>query len=98
MTPVFELCDAYVVKGAALDPISASVVGIAVDFGAATDYSPDGHAARAELARATLAELADLPGTSRADRLAASHLRERLEAEDAWDASGEPLRMLQAPF
>ncbi|MFC5832829.1 DUF885 family protein [Nonomuraea insulae] len=68
------------------------------DFAAATDCSPDGHAARAELIRCTLAELAGLRVTSEADRHAAGHLWERLEAESAWHASGEPLRMVRGQF
>jgi uncharacterized protein (DUF885 family) len=98
MTPIFGLCDDYVVKWAALDPVAAGMRGIVGDLGAATDYSPDGYAARASLIGATLVELAGLPVTSKADRRAADHLRERLEAEAAWHASGEPLRALRAPF
>jgi uncharacterized protein (DUF885 family) len=98
MTPVFGLCDDYVAKWAALDPVGAGMRGIVGDFGDATDYSPDGHAARAALIRGTLRELAALPGTSEADRRAADHLRERLEADGAWHASEEPLRQLRAPF
>ncbi|MET7338541.1 DUF885 domain-containing protein [Nonomuraea sp. NPDC005650] len=74
------------------------VRGVAGDFVAATDYSPAGHAARAELIRRTLDELAELSVTSQADRHAAAHLRERLEAQSHWHASGEPLRMLRGQF
>jgi uncharacterized protein (DUF885 family) len=98
MTPVFKLCDAYVAESAVLDPVSASMAGIAAEFGAATDYSPDGHAARAELITETLSKLADLSMTSEADRRAAAFLRERLEATAAWHAAGEPLRQLRTPF
>ncbi|GAA3507782.1 uncharacterized protein (DUF885 family) [Streptosporangium album] len=98
MTPIFELCDGYVGKSTTLDPISAEIRGVAGGFVAATDYSPDGHAARAELIHRTLAELAGLRVTSEADRHAAEHLRKRLEAESAWHASGEPLRMLRGQF
>jgi uncharacterized protein (DUF885 family) len=98
MTGVFELCDEYIARWAALDPVAAGLLGVMGDVGAATDYSPDGHAARAELIRTTLTELAGLPLTSEADRHAAAYLRERLEAEDAWHASEEPLRLLRAPF
>jgi uncharacterized protein (DUF885 family) len=98
MTRILGLCADYVDQLAVLDPVEASVVGIGAGYGAATDYSPDGYAARADLVRATLAELGRLPVTAQADRRAADHLRERLQAEEAWHASGEPLRLLRAPL
>jgi len=98
MTPVFRICDEYVTRSAALDPVGAGMRGISAEFGAATDYSPDGYAARAEVMSATLAELDRTVVTSETDRLAAWHLRERLEAELAWHQAGEPLRQLSTPF
>jgi uncharacterized protein (DUF885 family) len=95
MTPIFGLCDDYVLQWAALDPVAAGMEGIVGEFGPATDYSPDGYAARAAL---ILTELTRLPVTSDDDRLAADHLRERLEAEAAWHVTGEPLRLLRVPF
>src|SRR6266545_3599554 len=94
MTEIFRLCADYLDQFAELDPVQASVLGIGGGYGPATDYSPDGYAARAELIRATLAALGRLPVTSEADRRAAAHLRERLQAEQAWHASGEPLLLL----
>src|ERR1700721_46972 len=58
MTPVFGLCDDYVTRWAALDPVAAGMQGLSGVFGAAADYSPDGYAARAELMTVTLAALA----------------------------------------
>ena len=84
MTPVFRLCDDYVSRSATLDPLEAGELGLAEAFGAATDYSPDGFAARAELIAATLAALGEMTVTSQADRLAAGFLRERLQARLAW--------------
>ncbi len=98
MTPVFRLCDEYLTEAAGLDPVWAGARGLSTSFAAATDYSPDGLAARAELTARTLAALAPLPVTSDADRLAALFLRERLEAKAAQDATGEPLRALSAPI
>jgi uncharacterized protein (DUF885 family) len=98
MTQTLRLCADYIDRLAVLDPVHASMLGIGGDHDAATDYSPDGHAARADLIRTTLAELGRLPVTSEADRRAADHLRERLQAEQAWHASGEPLRLLRAPY
>jgi uncharacterized protein (DUF885 family) len=98
VTQVLRLCADYVDRLAVLDPVHASMLGIGAGYGAATDYDPDGYAARADLIRATLAELGRLPVTSPVDRRAADHLRERLQAEQAWHASDEPLRLLRAPY
>jgi uncharacterized protein (DUF885 family) len=98
MTPVFGLCDEYVTRLAVLDPVSAGSLGLAGPFGAATDYGPDGVAARAELVTETLAALEPVTVTSEADRIAAAFLRERLEAQRAWNESREPFRGLRAPF
>ncbi len=98
MTPVFGLCDHYLTRWAALDPVSAGMQGITGSFAPATDYSPDGFAARAELISETLAALEPMAVTSAADRLAAGFLRERLTAQLAWHRLDEPLRLLQAPL
>jgi uncharacterized protein (DUF885 family) len=98
MTPVFRLCDEYVTRMAALDPVAASSRGLDTPFGAATDYGPEGYAARQDLIAATLADLTRAVVTSQADRLAAVHLRERLETELAWLEAGEALRALSTPF
>jgi uncharacterized protein (DUF885 family) len=98
MTPVFGLCDDYVTRWAALDPVAAGMLGITGVFGAATDYSPDGFAARADLIAATLAALEPMSITSAADQLAAGFLRERLEAQLAWHQLNEPLRLVKAPI
>jgi uncharacterized protein (DUF885 family) len=97
-TAIYDLCHEYIQRSCELDPVSATHRGVVGDFAPGTDYSPEGYAARAELARDTLRRLDQLIATSDADRLAASHLRERLSAELAWHDSGEPLRALRAPF
>jgi uncharacterized protein (DUF885 family) len=83
---------------AVLDPVTASMEGFGEPFCAATDYGPDGIAARAELIATTLAALDTTPVTSQADRQAAEYLRERMEAESAWYEIGEPFRLLRAQF
>jgi len=98
MTPVFRLCDDYVTRWAVLDPVAAGMQGLTGAFGAATDYGPDGYAARAELIAATLAALEPMSITSDTDRLAAAFLRERLEAQLASHQLHEPLRGVRAPF
>lgn len=98
VSPVFSLCDAYLTEWAALDPVAAGSRGLSASFGAATDYSPDGHAARADLITQTLSELSTLPVRGDADRLAALFLRERLQAQAAWHVADESLRDLRTPF
>ncbi|GIJ43894.1 hypothetical protein Val02_07800 [Virgisporangium aliadipatigenens] len=98
MTPIFELCDEYITAWAALDPVQAEMHGIVGGAGNGTDYGPDGYRARAELIAATLGRLAPLEPTSEADRRAAAHLRERLEADAAWHETGEQWRQLRAQF
>jgi uncharacterized protein (DUF885 family) len=97
MTAIFRFCDDYVTNWAALDPVG---LGDSLDepFRAATDYSPAGHEASADLMSGALAELSRLPVTSDRDRLAAVYLRERLQAHLAWHRAGEPLRDLRTPF
>ncbi|QSB13459.1 DUF885 domain-containing protein [Natronosporangium hydrolyticum] len=97
-SPIFQLCDQHVQRSCALDPVAATFRGVAGEIAAETDYRPEGYAARADQARDTLRQLGQLSPADSADRVAADHLRERLEAEVAWHDSGEPLRLLRAPF
>lgn len=97
-SPVFDLCDRYVTELAALDPVWATLRGVAGPVGAGTDYSPDGDAARAELMRRTLGSLAPLPRESAADEAAATFLAGRLRAELDWHDAGGSLRYLRVPF
>ncbi|QXJ19815.1 DUF885 domain-containing protein [Actinomadura graeca] len=57
MTALDDLVDRYMDELAALDPCQAAIMGIAGQDSRLTDYGPDGLAARADLARATLARL-----------------------------------------
>jgi uncharacterized protein (DUF885 family) len=98
MTPVFRICSDYVATSATLDPVAAGTRGITDAFGAATDYSPAGHEARADAIRSTLTALAAADEQNDADRLAKLFITERLEAELAWRELGEPLRLLRAPI
>ena len=55
---IFALSDRYIVDSAALDPMLASFWGIPGHDDEMTDYSPEGWAARLELQRTTLRDLA----------------------------------------
>lgn len=98
MTAIYQLCSDYIDQWAALDPVSATTGGVAGKLGTATDYSPDGYAARAQLIDSTLGRLATLEETGPADRRAAAYLRERLETLRAWHTAGEAYRDLSAPL
>ncbi|HET8680943.1 MAG TPA: DUF885 domain-containing protein [Micromonosporaceae bacterium] len=102
---VFQLCDEYVTRSAALDPVSATMRGVVAEFVPATDYGPEGLDARAELMRQTLRRLEAVAaragsdgGLSSDDQVAAGYLRERLTADLAQYDTGEMLRQLRAPF
>ena len=57
MTEVFRLADLYVEELCALDPFSATALGIPGHDDEVTDYSPDGVEARVDLDRRTLRAL-----------------------------------------
>ena len=54
---VHEISDRFVDELAALDPIEATALGLPGGDEELTDYSPEGHRARGELARRALAEI-----------------------------------------
>jgi uncharacterized protein (DUF885 family) len=91
-TPVYSLSDRFIDDVAALDPLSATYLGIAGYDHLMTDFSPAGHDARAEHASTALAALNALEPTDDADRLAAGVLRNDLELSVAEHQAGEHLR------
>ncbi len=93
-TPIYTIADRYVDDWAKLDPILATIRGVAADGSAMTDYSPDGHAARAALNRRTLGELAAAEAAGEADRIARDVMIERLEAQLALFDAGEHFAQL----
>ncbi|MFE2265182.1 DUF885 domain-containing protein [Streptomyces griseosporeus] len=91
-----EVADAYVDELIALDPITGTYLGVAESSSRLPDTSPAGQEALAELARVTLAKLAEAErrpgGDSDAERRCARLLRERLTAELAVHEAEEGLR------
>jgi uncharacterized protein (DUF885 family) len=85
---VHDICDRYVTDYAALDPQLATVMGIVGHDAELTDCSPDGHAARAELTRNALAEMAAAEPAASDEELAAAVFSERLERSLALDDAG----------
>jgi uncharacterized protein (DUF885 family) len=85
---VHEICDRYVTDYAALDPQAATFMGIAGHDSELTDCSPDGHAARAEVTRNALAEMAAAEPAGADEELAQAVFSERLERSLALDDAG----------
>jgi uncharacterized protein (DUF885 family) len=94
MSAVYDLCDEYVERYAALDPIGATFEGLPGHDDELTDYSPDGIDERIEHERATLRRLRATAPESDADRLAADVLAEDLETTVDLFEAGEPYRQL----
>ncbi|HVH65360.1 MAG TPA: DUF885 family protein, partial [Candidatus Acidoferrum sp.] len=86
---------------AALDPVRATLLGVAGHDQEMTDYSPSGSEARHAHNRATLGELSRQQPASDRDRRAAEVIRERLQVAVDQYESGEHLRELRiigSPF
>src|ERR687889_1026516 len=81
-TPVDAVADAFLEETAALDPVSATAMGVPGHDTELTDYSPEGHAARTALRRRTLTSLDDVEAVDAVDRVTIAALRERLGLED----------------
>jgi uncharacterized protein (DUF885 family) len=75
------ICDRYVDDYAALDPVAATELGIVGHESELTDYSPAGHAARAELARRALAEMAAAEPVDDGERVAKAVFTERVSLD-----------------
>jgi uncharacterized protein (DUF885 family) len=80
-TRVDEIADRHLDRSVAADPVFATFTGIKGYDDRLTDVSPTGHAARADLARQTLAELDHAVPVDATDAVTAAALRERLGLE-----------------
>jgi uncharacterized protein (DUF885 family) len=78
-TDLDAVAEGYLDAYAALDPMFATTVGLPGGERELTDLSPAGHAARADLARGTLAALEGVHPTDATDGATLGALRERLE-------------------
>jgi uncharacterized protein (DUF885 family) len=88
LAAVDRLADGYVGALAALDPIAATQMGVGGQDRRLTDYSPEGHDARASLARRTLRESAAIAPLGRRESVALALLTERLNAQLALHDAG----------
>jgi uncharacterized protein (DUF885 family) len=91
-----EIGEGYVRSWAALDPSAAVRLGVGTAFGELTNYGPDAFAARAELARATLAAASRATGQIPRDRSASRAMVSRLGSELELFEAGEWLREVRA--
>ena len=94
MSEIYDLSDRYVGRFAALDPVAATLEGLAGHDDEMTDFSPDGFEERDEHDRATLRALTAAPQEGERDRIAADVLREALETSIELYDAGEHLREL----
>jgi uncharacterized protein (DUF885 family) len=84
-----DLANRYVAEWAPLNPVGATYAGIPGHGDKLTDLSPEGFAARAELARRTLVELRAIEPADERERTAAEAMTERLTRELARYDAGE---------
>ncbi len=77
-TEIDQLADAHLEAMAAGDPVYATFAGLSGHDHELTDYSPAGHAARADLARRTLQSLDGAAPADDVDRVTVAAMRERL--------------------
>ncbi len=94
MSEIYDLSDEFVDRFAALDPVSATLEGLAGHDHEMTDFSPDGYEERDEHNRAALRALAAAASEGDRDRIAADVLREALETNIELYDAGEHLRDL----
>nr|WP_062341156.1 DUF885 domain-containing protein [Herbidospora sakaeratensis] len=84
---VHDICDGYVDDYARLNPIAATEFGIGGHDDRLPDLSPDGHRARADLARRALADVTAAEPVDEAERVAKAVFAERMAlAVEAFEA------------
>ncbi len=88
--PVDAIAERYVDEHAALDPITATYLGLPGHDDALTDLSPDGYAARADLARRALADATGAAPTDEREQVAREAFLERLGLDVELDEAQVP--------
>jgi uncharacterized protein (DUF885 family) len=98
---IYDIANEYVEKYAALNPVSATAMGVPGHDAEMSDYSPQGAKANASLNRQTLAALEAAPVEGERDRIAKEVMVEELTVSlDEYDAGEHlhSLRVLGSPF
>lgn len=93
-TAVDAIAESYTAQLAVLDPLAATQLGIGGHDHQMSDLSPEGHADRARLARATLNELEQANPSDEVDQVTIAAMQDRLGLELELDAAGELLAKL----
>ena len=101
MTEIYDIANDYVERYAALNPISATSMGVAGHDAKMSDYSPDGADANAALHKSAAAALNAAAPQSERDRIARDAMLDEIQTSlDAHDAGEHlrDLRVLGSPF
>ncbi|WP_124039107.1 DUF885 domain-containing protein [Neoactinobaculum massilliense] len=100
-TKLDAIAEAYFSQTLALSPEAVTATGLGTaDQATLDDYSPEGNAARLDVARRTLAELAGQEPEDLQDRVTLAGLRERLGLDVEMAEAGEstaPLNVIESP-
>ena len=95
MSKIYDIANDYVERYAALNPLSATSIGVPGYDDKMSDFSPQGADANAELNRQTIAALDSAPIENERDRIARDAMLDDLQTSlDTYDA-GEHLRSLR---
>lgn len=101
MSAIADISDRYVGELARLDPIMASYLGLPTREDELTDYSPEGHAARADLRSRAKRELEASAAEDERDEVARRVMLERFDYAAELHDAGEwrrDLNILASPF
>jgi len=92
-TPIYQIASDYIDGLAALDPISATGIGVPGHDAEMTDFSPAGYEAQSMLRQTTLRLLAEAPVTSERDRIAKEGMEEVLTLREELLEAGDHYRL-----
>ena len=95
MTRIFDIAHRYVDELAAIDPSTATALGLPGHEREMSDYSPDGYARTADLNRRTLTALEAASVEGERDRVAKEMIGERLRVQSDMFDAGEHYRNLR---
>jgi len=93
MTAIYDIASDYVDAVAALDPISATMMGVPGHDGEVGDYSPEGYEAHDRIRRQTLARLAAAPVENERDRIAKEAMEDVLSLRGDLFEAGDHFRL-----
>jgi len=93
MTAIYDIASDYVDAMAAIDPITATAMGIPGHDAEMTDMSPQGVAVHSVLRRETLAKLAAAEVTNERDRIAKEAMEDVISLREEVVATGDQYRL-----